>query len=288
MRRFFSTLPAPAARFLAPPEKPALLVKPNPLITSKLCVKRDPVTSRAPVSWKDLPHIRTDVLPEEATDIRGIDTSGHQVLSQRRVIGKLPTLLSCNHFTLTFIPHNHTISSLRKSNVAYTFTNYGSPNLNDLNLLKRLTEYRGKYRFLEYFKSVHNPMGTAVSRSRFRKLIKRELHHALHQIIPNTQSEVEKVSGIFHFRFHMYPVPREADALREEVTNAVRRLYTNEGFRRSLALITQQQVQAFPNVYMLVRDIKVENAIGAQSAPGYFPKLPFLKPKTYRPRKIRA
>ncbi|KAM9909120.1 hypothetical protein OXX69_005731 [Metschnikowia pulcherrima] len=275
MRRFYTTACAPF-KFVPPIELPIAVVRPNPLINNMPRVKRDPVACRPPVSWQDLPHIRKDILPEKATDIRGIDSAGHQFFSRRPLFGKIPMLLSSKYFTVTFLPHTHTICSLRKSNIAYTFTNYGGPNLNDQSLQKNLTEYKGKYRALEYFKSVHSPMGTAVSRSKFRKLVKRALHRALHEVVPNTPGEVEIVSGIFHFRFNRYPTSSERIALKKDVKSAVTKLYTNSKLRERLFGLARQQSRAYPNLRMLARDFKTENIAGARTTRGYFPKLPYL------------
>lgn len=277
MRRFYTTILGPTVRMVPPVIKPERIVKPNPNINNMPFFKSDPVINKPTMAWQDLPHIRTDFLPEKATDIRGVDTSAHQIFSRRPIFGKIPTLFSSRYFTVTFIPHSHIFSSLRKSNVAYTFTNYGCPNLNDNNLQKSLVAYRGKYRSLEYFKSIHSPMGTAVSRGNFRKLVKRALYRALHEIVPNKPTEVEKVAGIFHFRFSRYPVPAERNVMRNDVLNAVKKLYTNQSHQRLLEAITQKQNREYPNIRSLARDVRVENILGATTTPGYFPKLPYFR-----------
>ncbi|GEQ70907.1 hypothetical protein JCM33374_g4587 [Metschnikowia sp. JCM 33374] len=255
---------------------PAVVVRPNPRIKNMLIVKRNPFTERPIVPWHKLPHIRSDKLPQKATDIRGIDAAGHQVFSRKQVFGKIPKLSASKYFSVTFIPANHVIGSLRKSNIAYTFTNYGGHNLNDQTLQKCFTEYRGKYKSLGFFKTIHSPMGTAVSRCKLRRLVKEALFKALHEVIPNTPTEVAKVAGIFHFKFQRYPAGREKQALRADINNAVVRLYTNTTLSSTLASVSKQSNRDYRNVRMLVRDIRPENAIGADSTPGYYPKLPFL------------
>lgn len=287
MRRFYTTKPGNVVRITPPQIKPSRMVKPNPNINNMPFLRSDPITNKPAVPWQKLPHIRTDRLPEKAIDIKGTDTSAHQFFLRRPVFGKIPTLFTSKYFTLTFIPQIHVISSLRKSNVAYTFTNYGGPNFNSAELQKGLVAYRGEYRSLEFFKSVHSPMGTAVSRSNFRKLVKRALYKALHQVVPNEATEVEKIAGIFHFRFNRYPVPSERNAMREDVLDAVTKLYTNQAYQRSLLNIIKKQNQQYPNVRMLARDIRPENMLGAKSMPGYFPKLPYFHETAPSPKRIR-
>lgn len=282
MRRYFTTKVGNAVHAIQLKSTAVTDVKPNPYINFMPKIKLHPVTKKPAVPWQKLPHVRTDKLPLNATDILGVDTAAHLIFPRKAVFGKIPVLFKSKFFVLTFIPHMHVISTLRKSNVAYTFTNYGCAMLNDQNLHDNFKKYRGKYQALLFFQEIHSPMGSAVARSKFRKYVKRALYMALHKAVPNTPESVDKISGIFHFKFLTYPTYDARAELKTDMRLAITKLYTDDKFQRSLASISRQQNSTFPNIWKLVRDVKTENIVGADTTPGYCPKLPFLDSRPAR------
>lgn len=224
-------------------------------------------------NWKTRPHIQ-EKLPEQPTDIKGVDAAVYRHVDRKGILRKLPVLVQNDHFMLKFFPQQHHVSRYRKSNIAYTFTNYGGPVLNDENLKKDFAKYRGKYRSLEFFRSQPMPMGTAASRIIFRKRIKRELFATLHRLVPST--DVAKVSGIFFFRFRNVPTTTEEwDVVKRNLTKAVEKVLADKRYRAELNDITVSQNNA-SDTRVLDHELKRENTIGAKRIAGYFPKLPYL------------
>lgn len=246
-------------------------VLPNPLLIKPV----RPLRPWRPTPWKNLPHITNQRLPPDPTDIRGIDLAAYGYINRRNGPLKLPVLAQCAFFTLRFIPASHPICGARKSNVAYTFTNYGSPVLNSTALQKAFKAYKGKYRSLEFFSSVPAPMDTAAARIKNRKHIKRTLHLVLHEVVPDTPAGVQLVSGIFHFKYSCLAATEDDKrVLRDNLRQAVARL-KDTSFRRSLESVCEAQSR--DSLWaQLFRDVKPENTVGARQVPGYFPKLPFL------------
>lgn len=253
-------------------------VKPNPLIGQHIARTFDPRGAKLP-SWESLPHITQKRLPASPTDIRGIDSSGYKYIERGQLYRNLPSLLLNKFLILKFIPVSHHFSGLRKSNIAYTFTNYSSNVLNDEKLLQFFKQYKGPLSTLDFFKSVPMPMGTAVSRIHYRKFVKRSLFQALHELVPNNETAVQKVSGIFFFKFkNVATTVNEKDSLAADLRRAISLLVSDESFTAQLDRVVSKQNASAPGLLSIANEIKLENFMGSKLVPGYFPKLPYLEP----------
>lgn len=228
-----------------------------------------------PPPWQQLPHITQQRLPDKPTDIRGMDSAGHSYMNRRNMFRNFPTVTQNKFFTLKFFPKNHHLCTIRKSNVAFTFSNSGSAVLNDSKLLQMFSAYKGKYAKIDFFKSLPIPCGTAASRDKNRKMVKRTLHKALHEVIGS--APVSKVSGIFYFKFHDYAVTEEQKTLlRAQMTAAVAKVCHDVRLEQMIMKAVQVQNQIGSHDSLL-EGVRLENTLGAQSEPGYFPKLPYLR-----------
>lgn len=191
----------------------------------------------------------------------------------------MSTVVQNSFFTLKFFPALHHLSLVRKSNVAYTFTNYGGPVLNDSQLLAEFAKYSGKYRNLNFFKSLPVAFGTASQRIKNRKLIKRSLFEALHNQVPSTPDAVRKISGIWFFKFNAaVATEKDIHTVKKSLALAVRKIYSNASFANEVARITEQQNQDKRAIKQLLREIRPENTLGAARVIGYYPKLPYSRP----------
>lgn len=252
-------------------------VRPNPHISTPFRPLEKPVFSRLS-SWRDLPHITNKLLPRLATDIRGIDSAAYSYVDRKRMWRTLPTVIQNKFFTLKFFPALHHVCMARKSNIAYTFTNFSGPVLNDPDLLALFSKYSGKYKNLNFFKSQPTPFGTAALRIRNRKFIKRTLFAALHSVLPQPLAlDISAVSGIWFFRFAACAATSEDILLVErDLEKAVSKVLRNKAFAKQVADVTNQHNLNQQGVKQLLRDVKLENTLGASRVPGYYPKLPFI------------
>lgn len=259
--------------FVSKPSPITNLVSPNPLLKNK----NEPVYAPSYFTggnWKDLPHITQKSLPLKPTDIRGVDTLTYYQISRMIFSKSVPTLNKNRFFMLKFFPFDHHFSFSRKSNVAYTFSNRQVGLLNDRVLMDRFSKYKGKYKRLGFFNTQPLPLGTSVARTKYRKLVKRELHKSLWDVVPNVPQELAKVSGVFAFLFLAVPtVESELQKVSLEVRRAVETLYGNEEFNRSIREMVQRQT--FPRIPL--GTFQLENHIDARKVPCYYPKLPYLK-----------
>ena len=221
-------------------------------------------------------HIR-NCLPEKPTDIKGVDQVIYKHVHRKQILKKLPTLLSSKFFTLKFFPDLHHVSLARKSNIAYTFTNRGGFNLNDPLLAKSLTEYKGKYKKLEFFQEKLCPLDTAVGRAKYRKFIKRSLFESLHRYVKSPK-DVDQVRGVFFFRFTIVPATEnDKNQVMTDLDLALKVLLRpNLNYKLQLLNVVKEQNKAFRNGQMLVKEVKLYNTIGAKNVPGYYSKLPYI------------
>lgn len=229
-------------------------------------------------NWRDLPHISDKCLPQKPTDIRGIDASAYQHLQRKLLLRNLPLLVQNKFFSVKFVDSLHHLSLVRKSNIAYTFSNYGTPVLNDNSLDTAFKEYKGLYRTLDFFKSQPHGTDTACARIQYRKRVKRSLFLALHKVIPDSNSaDIHSVSGIFLFRFATCPSTSEDFALVDrDLITAISTILQNKQFKTKLQQTTRQQNKEFNNGKALIKQVTLENTLGARQVPGYYPKLPFI------------
>lgn len=232
-------------------------------------------------NWRDRPHISNKCLPQNPTDIRGIDANAYLHLQRKQLLGNLPILIQNKFFSLKFVDSLHHLSLVRKSKIAYTFSNYGTPVLNDKSLAIAFKDYKGPYRNLDFFKTQPHGTDTACARIQYRKLVKRSLFRALHRAIPDSNAaDIHCVSGIFLFRFTACPSTSEEFALVDRALDAgVATILRNKQFKSKLQLITKQQNKDFKNGRALIKQVTIENTLGAKRVPGYFPKLPFILDK---------
>lgn len=211
-------------------------------------------------------------LPEQTTDIKGVDPEVYKHVNRRQMYKQLPTLASNAFFTLKFIPASHHISLARKSTIAYMFTNKGGPLFNDDAYTKLFNNYNGKYRKDTYFGERKFPMDTAINRQRFRKLIKQTLFNAITTI--TKPEDISKVSGVFMFRFGKVPFTDNDKAeVKNYMTTAVTSLFRNELQKRLENISREHESQAS----QLFPKLTVNNTFGHKNVPGYVPKYPFLK-----------
>lgn len=227
--------------------------------------------------WKSLPHITDKALPQKPTDIKGVDAAAYTHMQRKQLLRNIPVLMQNKFFVLKFVDALHHLSLVRKSNIAYTFSNFGTPVLNDKTLEAAFKKYKGKYRQLNFFQSLPLATDTATERILYRKRVKRGLFQALHKNLPHAAAgDIRKVSGIFLFRFVTCPATHEDYlVLERDLDLAVNKILTHKAYVTNLANITDQQNKAFKNGKFLKQDVTVENTLGAENVPGYFPKLPF-------------
>lgn len=231
--------------------------------------------------WRNEPHISNKSLPSKPIDIRGVDAAAYPHLQKKLLFRGIPVLVQNKFFSVKFVDSTHHLSLVRKSNIAYTFSNYGTPVLNDNSLAIAFKEYKGTYKNLEFFKSQPHGTDTACARIQYRKRVKRSLFEALHHEIPNSSdTEIRSVSGIFLFRFSTCPSTAEDFALVDKDLKAgIATILRNKQYKAKLQLVTKQQNKEFKNGKALVKQVTMENTLGAKRVPGYYPKLPFILEK---------
>ncbi|RKP30421.1 hypothetical protein METBISCDRAFT_9282, partial [Metschnikowia bicuspidata] len=213
-------------------------------------------------------------LPKLPEDIKGVDTSVYIPLNRKIGLKSCPTLLQTRFFALKYLPLNYDLCAARKSNIAYTFTNFQVSVLNSQSLAKQFSSYKGKYRHLPFFLTQPSPMGTAVTRSNYRKLVKRLLHDALLQTV--SDNDVAKVSGVFVFRFQAVPTTEEEIQLvKNDLIRAVQKVYSDTAYQKSLQSFVHSQ-NSKAQLDGVRKNVQRENTIDAHKVPGYVPKLPYL------------
>lgn len=221
-------------------------------------------------------HIR-NLLPQQPTDIKGVDQAVYRYVQKKQMYKKIPTLLSNRFFQLKYFPCLHHVSLARKSNISYTFTNKGGFNLNDPGLAKAVSEYKGTYKKLEFFLIKLCPLDTAVGRAKYRKFVKRSLFKSLQRHV-KLPEDLKEVAGVFFFRFTIVPATdKEKIQATEEIDQAVKSLLNARlSFKVRLLTVVKEQNKAFKNGELLLNDVRRFNTIGAKNVPGYFPKLPYI------------
>lgn len=264
--------PAP---FIRKPAEITRLVAPNSLIGTRPEIKYSPSYYTGD-NWRCLPHITNQSLPKTHLDIRGVDSAAYLMLNRKTNLKTFPKLERNRYFSLKFVPLNHYLASARKSNIAYTFTNSQVELLNSPQLAALFKNYKGPYRSLPYFQTQPAPMATAFARTRFRKLVKRALHEALHKVVPNNERGVAKVSGVYMFKFLAVPTTvAEIQSVRDHIMKAVKKVYGDENYGKSLQVFVAAQTKS-GDKKSLLNSVLRENTIDAHEVPGYIPKLPFL------------
>ncbi|KAK6456739.1 uncharacterized protein RJT20DRAFT_34117 [Scheffersomyces xylosifermentans] len=229
-------------------------------------------------------------LPEQPTDIKGVDDKAHALLFRNRISKPMPTLLSNEFFTLMFFPSNHYVSSYRKSNISYTFTNFGTHKLNSVGLEKALNSYKGKFRSSTYFQQNLQPFSTAVGRSSYRKFVKQCLFQSLQKSVTSKQM-VHKVAGIYRFKFSKVPVTEEERLqVHKDLDNAINKVLNDNLYNSLLVNGTQKSNQAKQEIAGIKTGISKESST-SWKVPDFFPRLPFMKqtiktkPNSKKPRK---
>lgn len=220
------------------------------------------------------PSYARNELPKEHTDIRGLDSVAY-AHAKRIVFKKIPNLLMNHFFDLKFVPLLHYICTFRKSNTAYTFTNRGGSLLNDPELEKLCTRYRGRYRNLSFFLEKHFPLDSAVIRSKYRKFVKRTLFQVLHELSPQ---DINLVKGIFCFHFKIFPATKKDKLLAKTyVYNAVKQLIEKNDGAYTLRIVAavKQQNAAHRKNPTLVKEVRKANYFDGDYN-RFYPKLPFF------------
>lgn len=188
---------------------------------------------------------------------------------------KSPAVVRSKFFVLKFFPALHHLSLVRKSNIAYTFSNRGGSVLNDTALLAAFSKYKGKYRDILFFKTQPSPRDTAVGRTKFRKAVKRSLFSSLHKLAAN---DVALVLGIFFFKFDAMPATKEDYVnLQSDMDKAVAKITSDKTYISALNQSVKQQNRDFDNGKGLIKEARFETLLGASRVPGYYPKLPFIR-----------
>lgn len=220
----------------------------------------------------DVPTYARYRLPTAPTDIKGVDPEVYLHMNRKQMAKELPKLASNRFFNLIFFPESHHIALVRKSTIAYMFSNKGGTLFNDGEYARLFTTYNGKYKKDSYFSTRKFPMDSAIERQRFRRLVKSDLYEA---ILRHTENEdINIVAGVFCFRFGLVPVTQE-DHL--QIKLAIRKAVLSL-FDRKL----QEQLKSISRKHQhmaaqLLRNITVHNTMGEENVPGYYPKYPFLK-----------
>lgn len=199
-------------------------------------------------------------------------------MQRKQLLKNLPSLMQNKFFSLKFVGTDHHLCLVRKSNIAYTFTNFGTPVLNSQSLEKEFRDYKGKYRLLSFFQTSPLPSDTAAERIKYRRRVKTGLFEALHKNLPNVKiGDMKKVSGIYIFRFITCPATAEDFCvLRSDLEKAVSKVLTDKKYRNELSAITKKQNQIFRNGRNFWPEVAIENTLGASKVPGFVPKLPFV------------
>lgn len=230
-----------------------------------------------PSKW---PHITDQKLPQAPTDIRGVDHAAYIHAERKKMLKKMPLLVRNKFFQLRFFPYYHFLSLVRKSNVAFTFSNRGGNVLNSKQLSDAFRAYKGPLRKLQWFQSSPHPKDTAVGRHLFRQVVKRGLFEALHSCVPNTPDLVRAVSGVWYFKFDESPFTQEdADMILVDLKKAVSRVHEDKNLQAELLKLLRGFNEDARNGASLIQDASMENCLDAKSVPGYYPKLPFMHQK---------
>lgn len=277
-----STTPINLVNIKAPMSQRTVPILPNQYIVDKTETYQADFRNykefaRRRYSKEYYPSYIRNILPENPTDIKGVDQAVYKHVHRKQILKKLPTLLSSKFFALKFFPELHHVSLARKSNIAYTFTNRGGFNLNDPLLAKSLTEYKGKYKKLAFFQEKLCPLDTAVGRAKYRKFIKRSLFQSLHKFV-KTSRDLDQVRGVFFFRFSIVPATEsDKQQIMKDLDLALNILLKPDlKYNLQLLGVVKEQNKAFKNGQLLVKEVKMYNTIGAKNVPGYYPKLPFI------------
>lgn len=271
----FLRSPIAATPYIRKPTPITNLVAPNPLIGLYPEIKYSPIYHTGG-NWRSLPHITNQCLPTTHLDIKGVDSAAYVMLNRRTSLKTFPKLMQNRFFSLRYIPLNHFLASARKSNIAYTFTNSQVDILNSPQLASQFKTYKGSYKSLPYFQTLPAPMSTAFARTKYRKLVKKALHEALHTVVPNNEKGVARVSGVYMFKFSAVPTTKEEiQSIRDNLVKAITKVYGDETFRQSLQLSVGSLMKS-GDKKTLLKSILRENTIDAHEVPGYIPKLPFL------------
>lgn len=260
--------------FIAKPLPIEVSVSANPLINNLPQFKYSP--SYSSNDWSSLPHITQKCLPKEPTDIKGVANDAYMMISKTVAKKNVPKLIQTRFFLLKFLPLSHYLCQARKSNIAYTFTNFPVNVLNSPELSANFKKYNGSYRNLDFFSTQPSPMGTAVARTKYRKFVKRELHKSLWKIVKNEEPDIARVSGVYCFKFYAVPTTEEElKSVSLDLRIAVKKVCIDKSYNQSLLKYLQLQ-ENLGNNRNLLQSIQKENNIDAANVPGYVPKLPYL------------
>lgn len=229
-----------------------------------------------PTRYSQWPHITNGELPKKPTDIKGVDHLVYFYKERPRIFKQVPLLVNNAFIRLRFFPYYHHLSRARKSNIAYTFSNRGGSPLNDEELYEAFKKYRGPYSRNMFFKTTPHPKDKAVDRVKFRRLVKRSLFDALHDVVPSKKLDVLKVSGIWFFQFDASPCTEDDfSIIKRDITAAVRRVYKDKKLQNTLETQLKKHNKQYNNGDHLIKTASLENTPGAKNVPGYYPKLPF-------------
>lgn len=224
---------------------------------------------------KEVPDYAQRILPPLPTDIKGVHQSLYHTLRNAELSKAYPILGENRYFALRFYPAYNVVSQVRKSTVAYMFTNKGGTMFNDENYAKKMKAYKGKYRKENYFEEKHLPLGGACTRQKYRRFLKAELHHALHKYYKN--NEIGIWAGIYYFRLKIVPRSEQHEAeVRELIETAIQLLREDKTVSplRSAA-------KRWTSMKRSVLEPAQKVPLGAQNVPGYYPELPFADNVTF-------
>lgn len=228
-----------------------------------------------PCQWS---HITEKHLPSTPQDIKGVPNDVYSYLRQKSLSKKLPIVVKNKFFVLKFFPSYHHISKARKSNVAYTFNNFGGHNLNDRQLWQSFKNYKGPYQKLQYFQTTPHPKNTAFERGRFRKLIRNSLFSAIRKLCTDNPLDTSLVSGIWNFRFEQSPYTTEDKTfIEKDMEKAVKLVTSSASLQSELRKALQLQNSDFNNGSSFLHTLSLENFTDAKNTLGYYPKLPYIK-----------
>lgn len=258
---------------------PAPIIAPNPALPSPSWAQYTPqYNSHAHffrTRYASRPPHMLRRLPLRATDILGLDSEAYAHVRSKNLPKAIPSPMKSRFFSLRFFPELHYISLFRKSTVSYTFTNRGTPDLNDTKLAQKMRSYSGKWRKHQFFNlSLLSPMDTAVGRSRYRKAVKRALFRCLRKV---PEKDVARMAGVFYFRFIIMPAcEKDLVEMEADIEAAVKTVLSNKGFLEKLRTVTITQNRTANKGRLLMKTVQTSNTLWAEKVPGYYPKLPFL------------
>ncbi|RCK55651.1 hypothetical protein Cantr_05580 [Candida viswanathii] len=250
----------PQIRCIPPPTTTTKVELPTlPLAQTKLPCKTAREFNQIPktVSYHSLYYI-----PQQHTDIKGVDALVHRLLQQKFSSSKqYSPMVSSEFMNVHFFPRDHMVSQFRKSNVSLVMTHYRTPKYNDGAIERAMDKYKGKYASLQEMEQETKPGRSACGRSRLRRMFRMLLVQAFKDVGEMKETEIGRVAGTYFCTIRKVPITEQQ---KEKVINEFKYMISKLMSVKDVGAVARAKVDGtlVGQYKELLRSVKVNCDVG--------------------------